>query len=218
MYIFFFLSPSDVLFTAWFMAFRKWEWERIAIMFHVYAEAISWMDGYDDCGLNFAPQISINNFFSSLFLFPYIPIYVKLKWENAKEVFHTSLKDLLTIYCCCCLVYCYEGVQLRPLTGEKYVCIFIKYRNNNEKKYFFFSLSSLMIESHTVHTKKYTKRKNVIQQLIWTPFGSRHKLAPRNIQCFSTFIYGIGLNLAVWGDWLSEKIICVLNWLDEKFI
>lgn len=65
---------------------------------------------------------------------------------------------------------------------------------------------------HSTHKKKSTKRKNVIQQLIWTPFGSRHKLAPRNIQCFSTFVYGIDLNWALWGDWLSEEFF--VNWID----
>lgn len=161
-------------------------------MFHVYAEAISWMDGWiwwlwlELCSTN------LNKYFFFLILLcPYIhhlcEIKVRKKKQNAKEVLHTSLKDRLTIYCwvfCCCFApYCYEGVQLRPLTGEKYVL------------YFFFSLRThdgwwLKATQHIPYTQKkksvsiyQLKEKNVIQQLIWTPFGSRHKLAPRNIQC-----------------------------------
>lgn len=100
--------------------------------------------------------------------------------------------------------------------NAEYEIIFVQFSSSFCSSHFFFRVylfcsfaaSSTemdeMIESHTLTQnssgkKKVVWNKNVIQQLIWTPFGSRHKLAPSNIQrsssinnCWIFFFFELG--------------------------
>lgn len=155
-----------------------------------------WMDGYDDCGLNFAPQISINNFFLSFFfilLCPYIStIYVKLKWEkkskkckrSASYITQRSSDNLLLGIVAASLRIVMKEFNWGHLQAKNMCCV--------SSSHFELTMADDWKPHSTYRTHKkkiyekciyLLKEKNVIQQLIWTPFGSRHKLAPSNIQC-----------------------------------